>query len=258
MALGAILGAIAPSLIGGLLGGSGSGGGTSKQSTAPWGPQQSYLKDMFGMAQNQARAEGQPNQYQTGAINSLQGMQGGTNPYSGMNNPYLNQSIENSQNDAMRGMMPMFNQMNAQSGSFGNSGVGENNYRTAAGTLGNIATNARMNAYNQDANTWGQDQNRNMAGATDLWNMGTNMQDMPWKNIQNYRNAIGGNYGGDQTTPYSSNRALGALGGAMAGQSLFGNILGGMGGGGGDGGALANNPNPNNFAFNPNYRDASA
>jgi hypothetical protein len=175
--------------------------GTQTNTNAPWTPQQPFLYDMFGRANDQVSAGGQPNRFQNSAINSMQGMQGQHNPYSGMNNPYLQGSIDSASQDAMRNLQPMLNQANAQSGSFGNTGVAETYGRAAANTLGNISNNARMGAYNQDAQTWGQDQTRNMSGATDMYNMGTNYGNIPWNNINNYHNAITGTYGGTQSSP---------------------------------------------------------
>ena len=198
---------------GGLFGGN-QQVGTQYSSNDPWSGQQSYLRDMFGGAQNQFHngTAGTPNQYQNSSVNYLNNTQGQTNPFSGINNPYLNQSIDSASQDAMRNLQPMQNQANAQSGSFGNTGVAETYGRAAASTLGNISNNARMGAYNQSANQWNTDQTRNMAGATDLYNMGTNYQNIPWNNINQYHNAIGGNYGGTTSQPVNQNATGNTLG----------------------------------------------
>lgn len=74
-------------------------------------------------------------------------MAGVRNPMMGLNNPYLQNVINSSAQDAMRNMMPMMNQANAQSGSFGNSGLAEMYGRSAADTLGNIANRTRYQDY---------------------------------------------------------------------------------------------------------------
>ena len=160
------------------------------------------------------------------AAQGLSSMQGQTNPYSGMNNPYLVKSIDSASQDAMRNLMPMQNQANQQSGSFGNTGVAETYGRAAANTLGNISNNARMGAYNQSANQWNTDQTRNIAGATDLFNMGTNYGNIPWQSIKNYHDAVSGNYGGNssQSNPYFTNNTANIMGGALAGSSIWNNF----------------------------------
>lgn len=86
----------------------------------------------------------------------------GTNPYAGVDNPYLNASINNASQDAMRNLNPAFIQSQIGSGSFGNSGLGETFARSAASTLGNIATNARMQDYTQQQGLAENALNRNL------------------------------------------------------------------------------------------------
>lgn len=52
----------------------------------------------------------------------------------------------------------------------------------------------------------------------------------PWTRLQLYQGSVGGNYGGSQTTPITSNPLGGLLGGAIGGGSLFG-VPGAIGGG---------------------------
>jgi hypothetical protein len=162
--------------------------GTSTSTTAPWAVQQPYLQDIFQRAQNQSQQPGVSSGMQSalsgmqGAINpaltnQAQGVisntlgadpsqyfgigrqnqyQGQTtapvaNPYLGMDNPYLNHSIDSASQDAMRNLMPAFNQAQAASGSFGNSGVADTFGRAAGNAVGNISNNARMNQFNQNS-----------------------------------------------------------------------------------------------------------
>lgn len=74
-----------------------------------------------------------------------------SNPYAGMNNPYTTEAIDNASNDAIRNYQkftaPARDAQAVRSGSFGNSGVQEmqlEDQRNLQGTLGGIATNARM------------------------------------------------------------------------------------------------------------------
>ena len=63
---------------------------------------------------------------------------------------------------------------------------------------------------------------RQMGAAQDRWNFG---QGAPWQNLQNYANIVyglPGGYGTQTTKGPSGSRAQGALGGAMAGGSMFG------------------------------------
>lgn len=93
------------------------------------------------------------------------------NPYLGIDNPYLSATIDAASQDAMRNIMPAYDQAQAASGSFGNSGVADYFGRAAANTLGNIATNARMGQFQQNQNL-AQNQGQfnagqlNAAGAT--------------------------------------------------------------------------------------------
>ena len=240
----ATVAAVAAPVIGGLLGGSGGSGGTTTTNSEPWGPAQPYLKEQFKAAQNLYNSQSNaPNQYQDAAMNALMGLNGISNPYMGMDNPYLTKTIEAAQADAMRGLLPVFNQANAASGSFGNSGVAENNMRTASNTLGNLALNARMNAYNNDAATWLANKQLNSNNANNLFTMGTNYGQIPWQNLKNYQDIITGAGGSSSSTPYYQNRGAGILGGALAGAQLYNSLKTPT---------TTSNVN-NNSGWNPNY-----
>lgn len=259
--------------------------GTQTTTSEPWKPQQEYLTDMFGKARNQANMGGQPNQYETDAMNGIAGMQNQNNPYlsvgnqfgsqgnsyidkanpySGIDNPFLAKSVDYASQAAMRNLQPMNNQAQAQSGAFGNSGVAETYGRAAADTLGGISNNAYMNEYgaqrdmaqrnlenqrgiyqnnlnsqrdtaqnniNSQRNFWGQDASRKLDANKQLYSMGSDYRNIPWQNIQNYRNAIGGDYGGTRSTPLRGNKTQETLGilGTVAGigKAAYGSASGG-------------------------------
>ena len=171
--------------IGGLLGAFGGDdepAGQTTTTTAPWGPQQGYLLDVFNQAQGASDYGSQPTPDQIAAqtemgkwasgenYNPLLGQSnpglsqnadqqygmdqykqwatgGYQNPLLGQNNPYLQSVIDAQSQDAMRNIMPMMNKANAASGSFGNSGVAETYGRMASDTLGNIANRTRFQDY---------------------------------------------------------------------------------------------------------------
>lgn len=98
---------------------------------------------------------GQASKMDLGSNSYLGGSAGqataGSNPYAGMDNPYTTQAIDNASNDAIRNYQkftaPARDAQAVRSGSFGNSGVQEmqlEDQRNLQGTLGGIATNARM------------------------------------------------------------------------------------------------------------------
>jgi hypothetical protein len=96
----------------------------------------------------------------------------GTNAMAGVDNPYLNSAINNASQDAIRNYstftQPMRERQMQQSGSFGNSGVQQmqlEDQRNLQGTLGNIATNARMADYNQQFGAAESQANRSTQGS---------------------------------------------------------------------------------------------
>lgn len=81
-----------------------------------------------------------------------------SNPYTGMNNPYLSDSISNAQGDLVKSwnliQRPQWDKAMQSSGSFGNTGVSEyqqNAQNDLTTQLGRLGLDARMNAYNQSA-----------------------------------------------------------------------------------------------------------
>ena len=270
-------------LLGGLFGGDEEAGQTTT-TQEPWGPQQQYLLDLFAKAQaasatgdqmnpDQIAAQGELGKWASGenynpflgsgytshqgsVINQLQNFAAGANPnrYSGMDNPYLQKSIDSASQDAMRNLAPMINRANAASGSFGNSGVAETYGRAASDSLGNIANNARMGEYtrqqqlheaalnrqlaalgplmgtanaqaSQQANLFESDANRRISALQPFFGQASYEQGLPWANVKNYGQTIQGSYGGSNSTPYFTNTAGNVLGGAGLGTWL-GNQIG--------------------------------
>lgn len=234
--------------------------GTQVSTQAPWEAQQPYLRDLFAKAQGardlslsmspqeeaalgamEARSMmGSPVQAMgTGtAMGVLSGMD--ANPYYGVNNPYLTQSIDAASQDAMRNLQPMFNQQNRASGSFGNTGLGESQARTAAQTLGNIATNARFQDYTNQQQLGEADINRRVGLATlapalaqqdyadleRLYNVGQTRRYDPYSTLGKYGSLIQGQYGGVTSSPIYQNRAAEFLGGGLLGMQAYNQLKG--------------------------------
>jgi hypothetical protein len=209
----AILGSAA---IGALGGSKKSGSQTATQNSAPWGPQQTYLKTLFGGARNTLNNGYEGPMLAPGATEQLQNTISGQylNPSS---NPFLQQSV----NDALGLAKTQFaGQYGGQAGgNLGNTGYQEMLMRT----LGNVATNAYGNAYGQERQN--QLQASQVAPSFDIANMQS-----PFAPLQAYQGLVGGNYGGSSTSsqPIYTNPAAGALGGALAGGQLFGMMGGGQ------------------------------
>jgi hypothetical protein len=91
---------------------------------------------------------------QQATMNPYGNISAGVNPFAGMNNPYLQQSIDNSINDLRtaysENTLPQITSANIRSGSFGNSGLSEfeaQKQRDLAKQAGNISTSMRMQDY---------------------------------------------------------------------------------------------------------------
>lgn len=215
-------------LAGGLLGGiNGSKQtGTETKTQAPWTPQQPYLLDLFNKAKT-ASDTGAMSPYEQTALTGMQGVANGpkTNPYAGVDNPYLTQTINNASQDAMRNLMPMYDQAQRASGSFGNSGVTEAFGRTAADTLGKIATNARMQDYGTQQQLGENAVNRTVSSLGPLFSAGQNSASNPWTNINKYGQAITGSYGGTSSQPIYTNPVSNMLGGGLLGSQVYRNLM---------------------------------
>lgn len=215
-------------IIGGVLGGIGGGASEAGQTTttqAPWGPAQPYILDYLNMAKGESQYGGALTQDQIDAQKELGRFASGeyANPLLGVDNPYLQQVIDNSSADAMRNLQPMINKANAASGAFGNSGVAEAYGRNAADVLGNIATKTRYTDYlnQQDLNE--RDMNRRVGVALPAFMGQANYaQDLPWQNIQKYQKSVTGTGGSSTSQPYFTNTLNNVLGGAGLGAALTG------------------------------------
>lgn len=200
--------------------------GTETKTQAPWSPQQPYLTDMFAKAKA-ASDSGAASPYETSALQGMQGFANGpkTNPLAGVDNPYLTQTINNASQDAMRNLMPMYDQAQRASGSFGNSGVTEAFGRTAADTLGKIATNARMQDYGTQQQLGENAVNRTVSSLGPLFSAGQNSASNPWTNINKYGQAITGSYGGTSSQPIYTNPVSNMLGGGLLGSQVYRNLM---------------------------------
>lgn len=221
---GSLLAPLAGGLLGGINGSKQTG--TETKTAAPWGPQQPYLLDMFNKAQAAANS-GAMSPYETSALQGMQGFASGpkTNPYAGVDNPYLTQAINNASQDAMRNLMPAFDQAQNASGSFGNSGLAESFARNAASTLGNIATNARMQDYGTQQQLGENSVNRTMGALGPLFSSGNASAANPWTNVKNYANAVTGTFGGSSSSPIYTNPVSNILGGGLLGSQIYNNLM---------------------------------
>lgn len=230
---------------GSLFGGSAKTVQTSSN-TSPWAPQQPYLQDVFGQAQNLFNR----GSYQSPFLSQMQ--QQGTDPNSATalgqrqlsstiqgnyltpdSNPYLKSSVQ----DALGLAGSAFA---GQYGGAGGNNLGNSGYQEGlARTLGQVATNAYGQAYGQERQNQlaasqaapGVDMGRlGMINAADMATQQAYMS--PWSNLANYKNAVSGNYGGQTQAqePYSSNPLANILGLGLGGFGL-GKGLGLFGGG---------------------------
>lgn len=192
--------------------------GTTTTTEEPWGPQQPYLLDMFEKAK---ALSGGTDPLSAAANANYQTLLAGptTNPYAGVDNPYLQKTIDNATGDFMRGFMPLQNQANMASGSFGNSGVAQTYGDAAQKGIGNIATNMRFQDYAQQQALAENAVNRTTSATN-------NANTFAYQPVQNYAGALRGTYGGSTSTPYYTNPTAGILGGALAGSQIAKSIWG--------------------------------
>lgn len=213
-----------------------------------------------------------------------------TNPYLGVDNPYLKQQVDNAQGDLVRNYnlvtQPAYNAAMIKSGSFGNSGVDEMNRNAQTNLLnsmGRVSTDLRGQDYRdqQGMYRWDQEFGRSLyndaygqqqqdlqtqIGLLDRMqaynvndtNNATNIQNTPmnyWERFSNQANAIGQGYG-TQTQSMNgggSNPWVSGLGGAQ-----LGNALAKQWGGGWGGGSSADTNNSGSAAYyqvDPAYSD---
>lgn len=211
---GALLGAGLGSL-------NGSQQGTTSSTSAPWGPQQPYLQDLFGRAQAASQSSQFPSfdellSYTQGLGLSSGGAQQIGDTFSGA---YMNPSnplYQSILNDATSQVTGRFYGRD-QTGPLGSrSGFSD----TFAKTLGNQLS----------ANLFNPERQRQVAYAS-MFNPATGqaaaqgMRMDPFKSLQNYGSLIGGQYGSVRTDPYFTNPAAGALGGALAGSQIWNNLF---------------------------------
>lgn len=217
--------ALAGGLLGSLNGAKQTGESTTTQ--APWSAQQPYLLDMFQKAQQtQAGGAASMSPQERQALQTMGQVASGptSNPYFGVDNPYLKGVIDNASQDVMRNLMPMMNRANIASGSFGNSGIAETFGRTAASELGKIATGTRFTDYTNQQQLGENAANRTTGMLGPLYSAGQNSAANPWANLANYGKAVTGSYGSQTTNPIYTNPTANVLGGALLGSQIYRNI----------------------------------
>lgn len=214
--------------IGGLLGGLGGDepAGETTTTSAPWGPQQPYILDLLRNAQRTSRYGGELTPDQIAAQEEMGRWASGENqnPMLGVDNPYLQAVIDKSSSDFMSNWQPAVNRANAASGSFGNSGVAEAYGKAGSEGLSNSIMNTRYQDFNAQRGLYENDANRRISATGQFQNQANYEQQLPWNNIRNYGQAVAGNYGGTQSSPYFTNTGANVLGGIGAGSWLSNQI----------------------------------
>jgi len=245
--LGSTLMSAAPTLLGAMAGGKGSGQRDATQTMAPWSEQQPYLQNLFGGAQDwlqdPQRQQGTDlaTQYAGGALPGLidQTQQGlgqmlSATPNMDVWGPVMDAAMTRPIQAFQEQVLPGIRTGAQQTGQYGSSrqGIAEG---LAAGRLGQTLsdTQARLTQY-AGSEALGQ-RKAGMAMAPGIAGLGMMPSQITEQAglgpLQAYKNLVGGNYGGSQTTPYFGNPAMGALGGGMLGSQLGSMFSGGKGGG---------------------------
>ena len=237
----------------------------------PW--QQQSWQNTFNRGMQGSPEVSAARQQMTGTING-QGFK--DNPYLSGSNPYLQSTIDSTLGDITRNYnmttAPAMATAQARSGSFGNSGLEEmkrDQERSLGQELGRASSNLRFGDYQQQAQQYGQERDRQMqvtqnapsfanvdyvdlqaaqsAGnalqgqqqgeRTADFNQYLDARNWPFQTFNAYAGAMGA--GGGQASPQypEANKGANALGGALAGAQL-GSSLGVGAGWGAIGGGL--------------------
>jgi len=198
-----------------------------------------------------------------------------SNPYLSGSNPYLQSTIDSTLGDITKNynqtVKPAMSTAQARSGSFGNSGLQEiqaGQEQSLAQELGRASSNLRFGDYQQRAQMYGQERDRQMQATQNapnfanvdyvdlnaMQNAGSSLQnqqqaqrtsdfnqyldarEFPFKTFGAWGQAMGSG-GGAAPQTYQQNKGANALGGALAGAQL-GSSLGIGSGWGAIGGGL--------------------
>lgn len=167
----------------------------------------------------------------TGTIN---GSGFSSNPFMGQSNPYLQKSIDSAMGDVTRNynlaVKPQTESAMASSGSFGNSGLQQmqgEQQRNLAQELGRTDSNMRFADYQQQAQLYDNERNRQMQAMTAAPTF-ANVDYTDLQAMQQAGNAIQGQTQGETTAAYNQYldarewpfKTLGAQAGAMGSGSV--------------------------------------
>jgi hypothetical protein len=204
--------------------------GTTTTKSAPWEPQQPYLQNLFSRG-NSLYGQSQDSPYQTLLNNRMNQPSPITNAGQGLAlnalqgkflDPYSNPHFSGALNQTLGNVR---SQINSQftGDNFGNSAHQE--------WLGRGLTNAALpmlaNQYNAErANQMGVLGMSPQIANQDL-DLAQRAEQAPWQNLFNFQQAVSGNYGGTQETPYYINNTANTLGMLASGVGAYY----GMGGG---------------------------
>jgi len=205
----------------GLLGGSRQAG-TTTQTSAPWGPQQGYLTDIYGRAQQASNQP--PSPYSTQAIAQMAAQAQDPNS--------LVAGAQRNLSDTLGGRYLDFSSnpyaqslMNAAQRQVSGQFSGEN-FRSSAnqGWLAKQTTEAAAPIYQMERQNQmtglAMAPGLQMANIAQLGQAGAMEEAQRWSPLERYMNLISGNVGGSTTSPYFNNPWASALGGGLAGLQL--------------------------------------
>lgn len=138
----------------------------SKDLVAGWNTQQDQAAKMIqARALGGSQAMNQAGSYFGNLMNGQYNVNAQNNPYMGQNNPYLNNAINQAQNDVTSRIDSKFN---------GNAFGGTAHQQTLARELGNVSNNMRMQDYTQQMGLNENAVNRNLSAQQ--FNAGQQMQ----------------------------------------------------------------------------------
>ncbi len=212
-----IAGAVAGPLIGGLMGGSGSGSGSTTQTMAPWGPAQPHLQNVLkdaGSAYKDGQFGMSPLTYE--AIQQTLAGIGGMSPslYGSASGQYLDPAKNPGFQVAMdRARQPVDSYM-AKAGRYGSG--------AHAGQIAESFANVAADQYNKERLLQLQTVPTLMGLSDQFLGLNREVDSNKYNELAKYFGFAqpAGGLGGTQTNPYYSNRAAGALGGAMMGAQM--------------------------------------
>lgn len=142
-------------------------------------------------------------------LGTIQGQGFTNNPYLSQTNPYLQSTIDSTLGDITRNYnlatAPAMATAQARSGSFGNSGLAQmeaENQRNLAQELGRASSNLRFGDYQQQAQMYGDERNRQMQATQNAPNF-ANVDYTDLQAMQQAGNSLQGQQQAERTSDYN-------------------------------------------------------